>query len=387
MDYATFLCPSSADALRAFECVLQRFFQCCLGIRERQSRIPRLLLMFKIDTLGIRQRTTASAFVGRLMSILDDDHATEQQKLQAKKTQIALNTAEAFQRIVALATKPLTEDQIMSMKQIMRERISRTVFTLLGELENVFRAIEDVIAFAKCAFDIRHHKGTHPRIGILDVIPFVPIKNINKGELMVQVRDFCSKVGSDHGLPILYYGDLSNQLRQKTLNQLRRKSLAETLGKTLTPDCGPHVSHATLGASCVTVRDFMLAYNINLKTKELLASKKLAQHLLELRRRGQTIIDLSQVKFLAWYVEEYGCCQISTNIYNIDDITMLELYDFVEVQAKAFNIELGGSELIGMAPWHGITREVQNRKSALEKLKLSSVRPFQKEKQVLDYFL
>ena len=127
MDYATFLCPSSADALRAFECVLQRFFQCCLGIRERQSRIPRLLLMFKIDTLGIRQRTTASAFVGRLMSILDDDHATEQQKLQAKKTQIALNTAEAFQRIVALATKPLTEDQIMSMKQIMRERISRNM--------------------------------------------------------------------------------------------------------------------------------------------------------------------------------------------------------------------------------------------------------------------
>ena len=77
MDYAAFLCPSRADAFHAFGCLLQRFFQCCLGIRVRQSQIPRLLVMFNIDTLGIRRRTLADAFVGRLMSILDDDHATE----------------------------------------------------------------------------------------------------------------------------------------------------------------------------------------------------------------------------------------------------------------------------------------------------------------------
>ena len=69
MDYATFLCPSSADALPAFNCLQQRFFQCCLGIRVRQSQIPRLLLMFNIDTLGIRRRTLANAFARRLMSI------------------------------------------------------------------------------------------------------------------------------------------------------------------------------------------------------------------------------------------------------------------------------------------------------------------------------
>ena len=66
MDYATFLCPPSADALHAFDCLQQRFFQCCLGIRVRQSQIPRLLLMFSIDKLGIRRRTLANAFAGRL---------------------------------------------------------------------------------------------------------------------------------------------------------------------------------------------------------------------------------------------------------------------------------------------------------------------------------
>ena len=115
MDYATFLCPSSADVLHAFDCLLQRFLQCCLGIRVRQSQIPRLLLIFKIDTLGIRRRTLANAFAGRFMSILDDHHATGRQKLQAKKTHIALNSSEAFQRIVPLVTKPLRKDEIMSV--------------------------------------------------------------------------------------------------------------------------------------------------------------------------------------------------------------------------------------------------------------------------------
>ena len=83
--------------------------------------------MFNIDTLGIRRRTLANAFAGRLMSILDDDHATVRQKLQAKKTQIAFNSSEAFLRIVPLVTKPLRKDQTMSKRQTMREIISRNM--------------------------------------------------------------------------------------------------------------------------------------------------------------------------------------------------------------------------------------------------------------------
>ena len=93
----------------------------------RQSQSPRLLLIFKIAILDIHRRTLPNAFLGRLMCILDDDHATERQKLQAKRTQIALNSSDAFQRIVPLVTKPLTKDQIMPMKQTIRERISRNM--------------------------------------------------------------------------------------------------------------------------------------------------------------------------------------------------------------------------------------------------------------------
>ena len=80
--------------------------------------------MFNIDTLGIHRRMLANAFAGRLRSILDDDHATVRQKFLAKKTQIALNSSESFQRIVPLVTKPLRKDQTMSMRQNIREIIS-----------------------------------------------------------------------------------------------------------------------------------------------------------------------------------------------------------------------------------------------------------------------
>ena len=95
-------------------------------MRSPQSQIPGLLLMFNINSLGIRRRTLANAVSGRLMSTLDDDNATARQKLQAKKTQIALNSSKAFRRIVPLATKTLRKDETMSMRQNMRQIISRT---------------------------------------------------------------------------------------------------------------------------------------------------------------------------------------------------------------------------------------------------------------------
>ena len=155
MDYASFLCPSSADGLHAFDCLPQRFFQCCLGIRMRQSQIPRLLLMFNLDTLGIRRGMLANAFVGRLMSIMDNDHANMRQKLQANKTQMALNSSEAFQRIVPLVTKPLRKDQTMSMRQTMPEIISRNmrrpmpIWTrLLGATVVVYKAQSSSVSMA-----------------------------------------------------------------------------------------------------------------------------------------------------------------------------------------------------------------------------------------------
>ena len=116
--------PSSADALHTFECLRQRIFQWYLRIIVQQSQTSRLLLMFNIDTLVICRRTSANAFVLRLTSILNEYHATERQKLQAKKIQMALNTSGAFHFVLPLVLKPLTKDQIISIKQTMRERIS-----------------------------------------------------------------------------------------------------------------------------------------------------------------------------------------------------------------------------------------------------------------------
>ena len=97
------------------------------GFLRMETQYKNTTKTISIHTLSIRQRTLANAFAGRLMSTLDDDNATARQKLQAKKTQIALNSSEAFQRIVPLVTKPLRKDQTMSMRQNIREVISRTM--------------------------------------------------------------------------------------------------------------------------------------------------------------------------------------------------------------------------------------------------------------------
>lgn len=264
---------------------------------------------------------------------------------------------------------------------------NRTVFTLLGEMESVFLAVDMAISYAVTSFEIASHEGTHPRIGILDVIPFIPIQGINQDELRESVKGFSTKIGKRYNLPILYYGSLSEREHQKTLHDLRRHSIEKTLGQSIISDCGPQKPHPTLGASCVTVREIMIAFNINLDTKDLALSKRLAQQLLLLRRTQETVQDISQVKFLAWYVDEYQCCQISTNIYDIEAITMLDVYELVEEQAEIFDIKLKGSELIGMAPWRAITKSVELRDNDVSKLGLDSVRPFHIKHQVLDFFL
>ncbi len=280
-----------------------------------------------------------------------------------------------------------TAENVTLVHQDIGYDANRTVFTLLGEVEAIFFVLEQLINYAQTAFDIRKHEGTHPRIGILDVIPFIPIKGITKETLEKRVKSFFEHVGTNHNLPILYYGSLSKRDNQKNLNQLRRKKIDQTLGHSLLADCGPQVPHLSLGASCVTVRDFMLAFNINLNTQTLEAPKKLARHLIDLRSTQEGPLDLTQVKFLAWYVDEYKCCQISTNIYDIGAVTMKELYELVQEEARQFNLEICGSELIGMTLWRGITRDISNKEYALSILRLDSVRPFQEETQVLDYFI
>lgn len=269
---------------------------------------------------------------------------------------------------------------------------NRTVFTIVGVLENVLYRIDKLFNYAIANFDINNHHGIHPRIGIIDVIPFIPLKNIDSEELIPIIKRWSQKLSMAISLPVFFYSKMAVSPQRRGLHYFRKngiEGLAIRMSESLVPDYGPRNPHPLLGASCVTVRGFMGAFNINLNTKDLTLAKELQKRLLKIRnlgRRGKAP-DLSEVKFLAWYMPEYHLCQMSTNIYNLQKVKLLELYKFIEEVAKGMGIQLKGAELIGMIPLAGICEGINNYKNALDYINLNSVRPFQEENQVLDFKL
>ena len=161
MVYASFLCPFSTVSYHAFESLLQRLFQCCIGMRVKNSKIPRLLILFNLETLADRRRMMTNAFASRLCNIQDDDTATDRQKLQARNTQKALETPISFRRIVATVREPHGKDQLMRMQERKREQIRGIMCRPTPRMKGLPPALRMRSATDR-ALACRRHLGTFP---------------------------------------------------------------------------------------------------------------------------------------------------------------------------------------------------------------------------------
>lgn len=270
--------------------------------------------------------------------------------------------------------------------------VNRTVFTIIGIVDDLLLSIKKLISFSEMSFDIKNHVGIHPRIGIVDVIPFIPICNISSADLKIKVREYFKKLAVECRLPIFYYGQMATMPQHTTLAQLRRKRSKEDLAQdtsAMISDEGPKLFHPRLGASCVTVRDFMVAFNINLDEPDLSQAKDLAKALRNNRSTKKDIdmIDLEDVRFIAWHMPSFAANQISMNLYNVVDVDLLSLYTYVEKVAASKNIKLTGAELIGITPQSAICKKEQNLDQAIKYMGLDSVKPFTKEEHILEFIL
>ena len=269
---------------------------------------------------------------------------------------------------------------------------NRTVYTIVGILKDLQKRLEDLIEMLSHNLDINKHSGIHPHIGVLDVIPFIPLANISFQELEKETIRWSHEMSKKFDLPVFFYGPIAAERAKRALHFFRKgglDNLKVRMKEGLMPDAGPARLHSSLGASCVTVRNFMGAFNVNLDTQDLVHAKRLVDHILNIRR-DQSKADhfkIANVKFLAWFIPEYNRCQISTNMYRLDELTLLQLYDFISRQADKFDLKVIGSELIGMIPEAGLRHESLSVTEVLNQLKLDSVRPFDLQKQVLEYQL
>jgi glutamate formiminotransferase/formiminotetrahydrofolate cyclodeaminase len=282
---------------------------------------------------------------------------------------------------------------------------NRTVYTFVGTPAAVVEGALAMARVAKDRIDMRRHGGEHPRMGALDVCPFVPVSGVTMQECVVCAREFGRRAGEELGVPIFLYEEAASEPHRKRLSQIRAGEY-EGLGEKLSrpewrPDFGPAELVPSWGATAAGARFFLIAYNVNvLGTKE--QAHRIALEVREAGRGPDQPGRLKAVKGIGWYVEEYGLAQVSMNLDNFRVTPPHAAFEACAEEARELKLAVAGSEIVGLIPReallmaadHYVEREglfvVEERhkvRLAVERLGLSSISPFDPGKRVIEYLI
>ncbi|MFH1533898.1 MAG: glutamate formimidoyltransferase [Nitrospirota bacterium] len=217
---------------------------------------------------------------------------------------------------------------------------NRSVITFVGEPNSVIEAAFQATKTAAKLINLKNHKGVHPRIGATDVIPLVPIKNITSKECVALAKKLGKRIGEELKIPIYLYEKAAKTNERKNLANIRSGKIS---GK---PDFGPE-KLGKAGATVVGVRNFLIAFNINLKSNDLGSAKQIAAK----------IRKFPSVKALGLELKSKKAVQVSMNLTNYKKTTPLQAFKAVKKEAHALGIEISESELIGIAPKDSMPRD------------------------------
>jgi glutamate formiminotransferase/formiminotetrahydrofolate cyclodeaminase len=282
---------------------------------------------------------------------------------------------------------------------------NRTVYTFVGGAEAV---VEGALAGARVArerIDMRKQTGEHPRVGAMDVCPFVPVAGVTMDDCVALANAFGQRAAAELGIPVYLYGHAARADHRRTLQQIRAgeyEGLADRIVKPAwKPDYGPSAFVASWGATCAGARDFLIAYNVNvLGTKE--QAHRIALDIREQGRGPGRPGRLKAVRAIGWWVEEYGLAQVSINLEDYKTTPPHVAFEACVDEARALSLAVAGSELVGLIPLEAmllaaehyiakenlfILDERQKIRLVVERLGLSSVQHFVPEKRIIEYMI
>ncbi len=297
------------------------------------------------------------------------------------------------QTIDAIAASISSSAEVKLMNVDIGFDANRTVYTFAGKPQAVLEAAYQAIKTASERIDMRVHKGEHPRMGACDVCPLIALQNISMDEVVELSRQLGKRV-ADLGIPVYLYEYSATQTQRKNLAYLR-KGEYEAIEEKIKlaewkPDFGEQQFNPSFGMMALGARKFLIAYNINLKTKDESIAKEIAKKIREIRAKndGTYLSNLfQQVKAIGWFMEEFDCAQVSTNITDIEASPIVEVFTEIKKMAKENGVETNGSELIGLIPQKALQHEIMQLDEAIEYLGLNAVKPFSKEKNIIEYNL
>jgi glutamate formiminotransferase len=225
---------------------------------------------------------------------------------------------------------------------------NRSVFTLVGDADGVKRATLALIGQAVAAIDLRSHRGEHPRLGAIDVVPFVPIEGVTMAECVALARDVGAAVAGQFDLPVYLYEEASSNPARKNLEDIRRgefEGLPEKMQRAeWRPDFGPAAPHPSAGAVVIGARMPLIAYNINLNTDRLDVAKKIAAAI------RHSSGGLRYVKAAGFMLEDRGIAQVSMNLTNYEKTPIFRVFEIVRREAARYGVSILESEFVGLVP-------------------------------------
>ncbi len=226
---------------------------------------------------------------------------------------------------------------------------NRSVLTLAGDPAAVAGALEAAVAVAVEAIDMERQTGEHPRIGAVDVVPFVPLGETTMDDCIALARAFGSRIADRFDLPVYLYARAATRPDRVRLADVRRgqyeglRTAIET-DPDRRPDFGPARTHPSAGAVAVGARPFLIAYNINLASTDLELAKRIAR---TVRESGG---GLPGVQANGFRLDDPDCAQVSMNLLDFSVTPLWRVWEAVEAEATVAGVELAESELIGLAP-------------------------------------
>jgi glutamate formiminotransferase/formiminotetrahydrofolate cyclodeaminase len=298
---------------------------------------------------------------------------------------------------------------------------NRTVFTFVGQPDFVAEAAFQAVKKASELIDMSKHSGAHPRMGATDVCPFIPVSEMSMEECIELSKKVGKRIGDELDIPIYLYEYSASKTEWKNLATVR-KGEYEALPKKMEaeewkPDFGPQKFNARAGATAVGAREFLIAYNINLNTRD---RKKAHDIALTIRERGRWLRDKNRkivrdengkkkrqqglfkfCKAVGWYIDEYNRAQISMNLTNYKQTPPHLVLDKVRELATEKGIQVTGSELVGLIPKDAMLKagkyylkklgesagipEKMIIETAIQSMGLEELGPFETDKKIIEY--
>ena len=225
---------------------------------------------------------------------------------------------------------------------------NRSVITMAGDAAPLKDAVLALFDAAIGAIDLRTHKGEHPRMGAVDVVPFIPIEGATMDQCVALAKDTAAEVARRFQVPVYLYEEASSNPARKNLEDIRRGEFEGLTAKMAAPgwapDYGPPTPHASAGASVVGARMPLIAYNINLATDRLDVAKKIAAAI------RHSSGGFRFVKAMGIALEDRGIVQVSINLTNYEKTPMFRVFETVKREAARYGVNVLESEIVGLVP-------------------------------------